>query len=349
MREWLAIAFGLAAASSVSCGNRDVFQCQSDTECSGSGGHCEAEGYCSFPDPGCDSGRRFGALSGSELSGSCVLARGSSTAGDPQTGSDAGSSSTAVGDTLALGTDTSSTGGFADTTTGRDTTGSTGRTATPDATLLFIDNDFKQLMRLRTGEQTVETLCEIGGADSYTALEVLASGRLIASGLDSVLEVDRCTCETQPQIPLPNSGFGSLAQDPKTEAIYTVSKETDELFTFEVGSAAVMQVGPLGVTVDNQGGTWSPFRDAMLLLDAGTDTLYQVDISTGQAKAVAVFDLDFSSAGIAASLDDDFVFACSNDLGLFRLNLDGSYEILVDQVLPNCINLAVDPELDPPC
>jgi hypothetical protein len=42
------------------------FQCASDSECmrGTTAGRCEAVDYCSFPDPGCASGSRFGDLSG---------------------------------------------------------------------------------------------------------------------------------------------------------------------------------------------------------------------------------------------------------------------------------------------
>ncbi len=54
----------------VACSNADAFVCIADGQC-GVDGACEASGYCSFPDPDCTSGRRYGALAGS-LSGACV-------------------------------------------------------------------------------------------------------------------------------------------------------------------------------------------------------------------------------------------------------------------------------------
>jgi hypothetical protein len=62
----------VGAAAGVACspfggGN---FSCTEDTQC-GTGGMCEANGLCSFPDPVCAGGWRYGDASGS-LSGVCV-------------------------------------------------------------------------------------------------------------------------------------------------------------------------------------------------------------------------------------------------------------------------------------
>jgi hypothetical protein len=50
-----------------------AFACETDTDCTRGGeqGVCESVGHCSFADPDCASGRRFGDLSGSQ-SGQCV-------------------------------------------------------------------------------------------------------------------------------------------------------------------------------------------------------------------------------------------------------------------------------------
>ena len=50
-----------------------TFHCDSDAQCVNGGvqGTCEANNFCSFPDTACDSGKRFGSLSGS-AAGECV-------------------------------------------------------------------------------------------------------------------------------------------------------------------------------------------------------------------------------------------------------------------------------------
>jgi hypothetical protein len=69
-----------------------AFACAEDEQCllDGLAGACEAEGYCSFPDGSCASGRRFGEHASAMLAGTCV--------GEPGATSDG---STAGGTTLA--------------------------------------------------------------------------------------------------------------------------------------------------------------------------------------------------------------------------------------------------------
>jgi C-type mannose receptor len=60
MRAWLAIAFACTG-----CIKAATFQCAASDQCVRDGvqGECEAVGYCSFPDPACASGHRFGDYS----------------------------------------------------------------------------------------------------------------------------------------------------------------------------------------------------------------------------------------------------------------------------------------------
>jgi len=59
---------GLGACSPYGGG---AFHCEEDRQCTG-GGTCEPDGLCSFPDPQCASGRRYGELAG-ERSRTCVV------------------------------------------------------------------------------------------------------------------------------------------------------------------------------------------------------------------------------------------------------------------------------------
>ena len=66
---WLAVL-----ALLVGCRSADTFECGEDRQCESAGitGTCETNGYCSFLDDTCPSGRRYGDLAGSGLAGVCV-------------------------------------------------------------------------------------------------------------------------------------------------------------------------------------------------------------------------------------------------------------------------------------
>ncbi len=100
----VAILLGLAASTAaITCGVAQRFTCSTDEQCvtESVAGRCEPESVCSFPDPDCSSGHRFGELSG-ELSGECVDAAGTSAASD-------GASSNGMGETHALDESSAST------------------------------------------------------------------------------------------------------------------------------------------------------------------------------------------------------------------------------------------------
>lgn len=81
---------GRAAAAALSlllaCGGHGVFACDDDASCTN--GRCEPTGFCSFPDPTCPSGRRYGSLSGDGLAEQCVTPE--AVAADTSSGTSSG-------------------------------------------------------------------------------------------------------------------------------------------------------------------------------------------------------------------------------------------------------------------
>jgi hypothetical protein len=97
-------AIALAALLAAGCGP-GVFACDEDVDCGGAdeSGLCEANGYCSFPDAACPSGRRYGERGPAGIAGSCV------PVGEGETGDATGSGS--VGSSVGEGpTSTTSAG-----------------------------------------------------------------------------------------------------------------------------------------------------------------------------------------------------------------------------------------------
>jgi hypothetical protein len=94
----------MVALLTSSCG-ATVFACDEDSDCAGSGeqGACEINGYCSFPDGACESGRRYGDKGPAGIAGTCVP-----LGEDTGEGSGSSSSTTATMST-STSTSTSST------------------------------------------------------------------------------------------------------------------------------------------------------------------------------------------------------------------------------------------------
>lgn len=84
------------------CTTTEFFSCEDSSQCAGdSPGTCEPSGFCSFPDPECESGQRYGGLAGS-LSNACVNPQSTGTetsttaAGATSVGASTGSETTGV-------------------------------------------------------------------------------------------------------------------------------------------------------------------------------------------------------------------------------------------------------------
>lgn len=98
-------------------------QCQVDT----AAGVCEANGYCSFSDPECDSGRRYSNLAGGGLAGLCVNTPGE-TSGP---GSSSGPGTTTVTPMTGLTTELTTMGSSSSSTaTATDATSTTAAEST---------------------------------------------------------------------------------------------------------------------------------------------------------------------------------------------------------------------------
>lgn len=118
-----------------------TFQCAEDSACvvEGVAGSCEPNGYCSFPDEECSSGRRFGQEAPAEFAGICVSREGSTGEDGPT--STTGATTTDPATTLPELTSDSSSTGPSSATEGsgeEDGTSATGETMGPGPNLVFV-------------------------------------------------------------------------------------------------------------------------------------------------------------------------------------------------------------------
>ena len=128
-----AAAICLVGLGLADCAAAAAFECESSAQCTG--GQCEPNGFCSFPDGACDSGKRFGDAAPAPVGGACVPLE---EAGTGSTGSTPASTDTtggasvdegSTGPAILDGTTTDGTTGDAESTDGRGaSSGSTGAT-----------------------------------------------------------------------------------------------------------------------------------------------------------------------------------------------------------------------------
>ncbi|MEM6990685.1 MAG: hypothetical protein AAF721_09315 [Myxococcota bacterium] len=141
--RWVA----LVAVLALPAGCHRSFSCADDTQCTlaGQSGVCEAEGFCSFVDETCDSGRRFGAHAGRDVAGNCVVEAGSTSNAAGSEGTAAGTTSMTDASDSARPVETSSESGAATSTTGPVDPCS----PLPDSEPILVDADDTVIERLR--------------------------------------------------------------------------------------------------------------------------------------------------------------------------------------------------------
>ncbi len=115
-----ALAWPIALACG--CGPAKTFTCEEDADCRDGDriGTCEPDHYCSFPDPECPSGRRYGGLAAPELANECVPSSSSTSGGGGSSseGSSAGGESTLSSTTMPIADTSSSVSSSSDDDTG---------------------------------------------------------------------------------------------------------------------------------------------------------------------------------------------------------------------------------------
>jgi hypothetical protein len=125
----LALGFGIVVGEGSGACNLGAFVCSNDDECldGGRAGLCELDGYCSFAEEGCASGRAYGSHAPSSLAGECVasepaIEEGSTDeSGDDESGGDesgddeSGEAARRLHDGTDASTTGTSTGGSDDT------------------------------------------------------------------------------------------------------------------------------------------------------------------------------------------------------------------------------------------
>jgi hypothetical protein len=163
------------------------FDCGADAQC-GPDGLCHASGSCSFPDPACTTGRRYGKLSAAERAGACVpeddapgddpktvITAGASESGSPGQTADESSTGDTQGVAGSTGVDSSEDPPRPETTESGIDESSTGNA--PAEVCDGVDNDGDGLIdELSPSNLSCET-CREGEVDgrAYWVCDQLAS------------------------------------------------------------------------------------------------------------------------------------------------------------------------------
>ncbi len=166
------LGLGLAGLA-LGCSS-DTFVCSGDSMCVNENiaGVCQPDGNCSFPDPACDSGFRYGDDANASVAGTCVPLGGTST-----------SSMTSSAQSTSGGTDTTSMTGGADSSSTTSTVASTSSTTIADTSSSETISETStggtgqpNLVFVTSNSVPVGSLGGIAGADAMCAARARDAG-----------------------------------------------------------------------------------------------------------------------------------------------------------------------------
>ena len=178
----------MSVAASLACPADTAFQCEDDAAC-GAGGQCELNGYCSFPDGTCASGRRFGSFAVAGIADLCVPTEASMSTGAESSTSaspDAGSTTTGASPDMPWPHDGDSTSSTTDPVDpvdpAGDESGTTGDPGTTGTSVRRVEDGLTVLYQLYAG--TTGVVSDTSGTLPAIDLELVGTGyAFTATGL----------------------------------------------------------------------------------------------------------------------------------------------------------------------
>ncbi|MEM6994873.1 MAG: hypothetical protein AAF721_30445 [Myxococcota bacterium] len=195
-----------------------------------------------------------------------------------------------------------------------------------------------------TGETT--ELCDLVGDSlaqgAFKSSTFTRDNRLLASDGRSLYEVDQCACTYAliGDFPLGTRQIYGIAPD-EGDGLFGISAAARALVRIDTETAEPTIVGELGLeVVTSHGLAWSEASGQLLMVESGTDALYDVDPQTGLATLIAVLSTPTNAVGLEIHPDTDELFLCGPPDGKIHL-VDRETAIttpLVDGP-PSCKNL----------
>jgi hypothetical protein len=255
---------------------------------------------------------------------------------------DASSDSTSdTSDSTSDTNDTSDTG----SDSGSDSSDSSDSGTTGDPVqpyLVHVRNDTDELVKIDvvTGVETF--ICAFGANVAYPSITFGIDGVLYGSRMGQFLDIiDPCTCGVTPVGDMGYTAInGITANGLEILRLYGISANADVLLEVSTIDASSTVVGAgLGIDFGNHGSTWSTDILGLYAINANNDWLYEIDIGSGQAIAVAQLDVPFTTVGIEWHPDTGIVYACT-DGHLYEVDPETGTTTEIGNMGHPCTNLA---------
>ncbi len=329
----------------VGCGLESVYACTSDAQCSDVSrvGHCELDGYCSFDDEVCPSGRRYGRWSGGGLANLCVEdgAAATSTSASSSGPQSSEGGDTGLRSTSGPGSDSTARVTTADPTLAGTTSSSTGDASESSSTgSEALDPDLVAWYRFEdiadgavldsSGNGHTATCVEcpalVDGVEG-SAVDLDGVGQFLTVANDEAFALQTWTISAWLWLNEPTTTFRTVVGKP-------LGTGTEN--SFELGVAAAASASAFSGWSDGQTsqtlsrpvpgfGRWFHVAATLSPSDA---TLYLDGEAVEAAEIVIVTDWDDQDVYIGADVDDEvlenFFFGRIDELQVYRRALSSA-------------------------
>ncbi len=255
-----------------------------------------------------ESGSGVTATMGTDPGGTTSTDGGPS--GDP---SGSGPASTSSGPSA---TDT----GPLDSSSGDSGSSETSAGGEPGDWLLTVDNGTSppRLTRVDLDGGSVSA-CGLATSVNYNSIALTRDGTLYghnaaASRLD---RINPCDCSFQ-IVGSTSLGTISLGLD-ATDGLLGIYPTLDALVEVDPQTALASIVGPVGAPFESASLAWSDLAGQPYAVEASTDSLYAVDVTTGAATLLHTLTADLINPGLAVHPNDDALYLCDGN-SLYRVD-----------------------------
>jgi hypothetical protein len=178
--------------------------------------------------------------------------------------------------------------------------------------------------------------------ENYPSSTFNRSGILFAANntQDRLDIIDPCTCTITP---VGSFGFEAevvgITTDQATD-LFGLDKLADQLLSISSLDGTASIIGPMGVSFEASGATWSDTEQALFAVNSGDEALYMIDPETGTATHKADLSKSIGTVGIELHPGNNVIYACTAT-DLWSIDSETGQVTVIGNINGNiCNNLA---------
>jgi hypothetical protein len=202
-----------------------------------------------------------------------------------------------------------------------------------------LNSENGKLNRINRYTAAVTELCDLvdpdppNGAIEFASMTFSRDDRLFGSHGGALYEISLPSCAVTKigDFGGPITNVNGISPD-EAFGLYAIDTATDALYRIDTATAVATLVGPAGYDIGFGGATWVEATQEILAVDAGNDTLNDVDRLTGTYTSLGNLSTPLSLVGFEHHPQGGNLYICSNAAaqGLWEVDLTGQMTYIGD-------------------